>query len=116
MATNIIPKFDTPWKQLIEILEFHKKETLEIEIEVKRYSLRTKYFIPEMRFVDDKDNEALGDIIRIGSYDPSDLTVLDLCKYGISEVYSTYHTENFTKDSFKIEYENNILITIDVLD
>ncbi|OPD56219.1 hypothetical protein [Bacillus anthracis] len=114
MHTNIKPTAIEPWRQLIEVLEFHEHETIQCKIRSKDKSLFTMQVIYDMKLEIYK-----GHIISISSHDiEQDHVDISLQKESILKVKSTYFLEEnvWRKDGFEIECKNDIRITIDILD
>ncbi|BCC21393.1 hypothetical protein BCM0075_p46 (plasmid) [Bacillus cereus] len=119
MFNNIKPTATEPWRQLVEVLRYHEKETFQFFIESKDKSLSLSYKIPNMRVSEHEGHEVLGKIISIASDTTEHAhSILTLDKESIINVRSTYFPEEITwrQDGFEIEYKNDIKITFDVLE
>ncbi|WP_198559996.1 hypothetical protein [Bacillus sp. SN10] len=119
MYTNIKPMETEPWRQLVEVLEFHEHETMQCKIEAKDKSLFIMQVIYDMRLEKIEDHENLGHIISISSYDIEQSHVnIALRKKNILNVKSTFFLEEnvWRKDGFEIECKNDIKLIMDILD
>ena len=119
MYNNIKPTATKPWRQLVEVLEFHEDETIRFHIESKDDSMFIAQTIPNMKLGEYEGHETLGHIISISStnieHGHANIT---LHKENILKVRSTYFLEEFVwrKDGFEAECKNGIKIIMDILD
>lgn len=118
MYNNIKPTATEPWRQLVEVLEFHEHETIQCQIESKDESLFIMQTIHNMRLGEYEGHEKLSHIISISSDDIEQSHAnITLHKENILNVRSTYFLEEdvWRKDGFEVECKNDIKITMDVL-